>query len=112
MRGGLIVREARQRVGLTQAELAQRARTTQSAIARLETGATEPSLWHVAELVSACGLHLGIRLIQADPEEVDAARRNLQLTPDERVRKMLAAQRFVAAGRAAKKQKQKHRGNA
>ena len=110
MRGGQVVREARQRAGLTQAELAERSGTTQSAIARLETGATEPSLWRVAELVSACGLHLGIRLIEADPDEVDAARRNLELTPDERVRKMLATQRFVAAGRAAKERK--HRSNA
>ena len=98
------MREARKRAGLTQAQLAERVGTTQSAIARIESGASEPGLWRVAELVSACGLHLTVRLTEQSPE-LAAARRNLRLSPDQRVRNMLKAQRFTAAGRAAKQAK-------
>jgi transcriptional regulator with XRE-family HTH domain len=61
MDGGL-VREARLRAGLTQAELADRVGTTQSAIARVERGGSAPSLARVRELVTACGLELRVRL--------------------------------------------------
>ena len=102
------MREARRRAGLTQAQLAERASTTQSAIARVESGASEPGMWRVAELVSACGLHLTVRLTEQSPE-LAAARRNLRLSPDQRVRNMLKAQRFAAAGRAAKQKEQRAR---
>ena len=103
-----MVREARRRAGLTQAELAGRVGTTQSAIARIESGATEPGMWRVAELVSACGLHLTVRITEPSPE-LSAARRNLALSPDQRVRNMLKAQRFAAAGRTAKAAKTEQR---
>jgi transcriptional regulator with XRE-family HTH domain len=51
------------RAGLTQAQLAERVGTTQSAIARVERGRTVPSLARVRELVTACGLELRIRLV-------------------------------------------------
>jgi transcriptional regulator with XRE-family HTH domain len=60
MRGGAIVREARRRAGLTQVQLADRAGTRQSAIARLERGTAEPAFRKVADLVAACGLELRI----------------------------------------------------
>lgn len=41
--GGAWVREARLRAGLTQAELARRTGTTQSSVARLESGQTRPA---------------------------------------------------------------------
>ena len=43
MSGGVLIREARRRAGLTQVELAHRVGTTQSAIARVERGRTEPT---------------------------------------------------------------------
>jgi transcriptional regulator with XRE-family HTH domain len=66
MDGAALVREARRRAGLSQAELAARAGTTQSAIARLERGRAAPSFRRVADLVSACGLELRVHL--APPE--------------------------------------------
>jgi transcriptional regulator with XRE-family HTH domain len=66
MRGADLIREARRRAGLTQAELAARVGTTQSAIARLERGA-EPSVRRVAELVRACGLELRVSLAPIVP---------------------------------------------
>jgi transcriptional regulator with XRE-family HTH domain len=99
MQGSQLVREARRRAGLTQAQLAALLCTTQSAIARLERGRVEPSFARVAEAVRACGLELVPQLLETDDWPV--ASDNLRLTPDERVRKHQAAVRFVQAGREA-----------
>ena len=68
-----IVREARLRAGLTQAELAGRAGTTQSALARLESGAASPGFPRVADLVEACGLELRVRIVDPDRSEPSAS---------------------------------------
>ena len=96
-----MVREARRRAGLTQGELARRVGTTQSAIARLERGRTEPSLRRVHAMVRACGLELGTTLAPADDADWSVALGNLRLTVDERIRQHQAALRFARAGRLA-----------
>lgn len=101
MTGGSIVREARRRAGLTQAELAGLVGTTQSAVARLERGHTEPSLQRVQELVRACGLELRIGVRPLDDSDWSVARANLALDVDRRVRQHRAALRFAREGRAA-----------
>ena len=101
MRGGSIVREARRRAGLKQAELAARSGTTQSAIARIERGSTEPSFERVTALVGACGLTLVASLKDADEVDWSLALDNLRLSVDARVRKHQAAVRFARAGREA-----------
>jgi len=101
MRGGIIVREARRRAGITQAELAERVGTTQSALARLERGHTEPSLHRVQELVRACGLDLRIGVDALDDSDWPVARANLTLDVDGRVRQHRRVLRFVRAGREA-----------
>lgn len=102
MNGRSIVREARRRAGITQEELAARVGTTQSSIARLEAGVTSPALARVDALVRACGFSLTIELDGSiDPQEWARARRNLSLTPDERLTNAVNAARFVLAGRAA-----------
>lgn len=68
MDSGAVVREARLRAGLSQTDLARRAGTTQSSIARLEGGASAPSFERVRELVAACGLELGIWVAEAVPD--------------------------------------------
>ena len=102
MTGGILVREARRRAGLTQAELALRVGTTQSAIARVERGRTEPSVQRVREIVRASGLELEVRLAPRDDSDWSVARANLVLDADERVRQHQAALRFARAGRAAR----------
>lgn len=62
MDGSQLVREARRRAGLTQAELATRVGTTQSAIARLERGSTSLTLERASRLVRACGFDLQVRI--------------------------------------------------
>jgi transcriptional regulator with XRE-family HTH domain len=52
--------EARTRANLTQAELAERMGTSQSTIARLESGKAKPSLSTLRRLAKATGLGLKI----------------------------------------------------
>ena len=51
---------ARLKAGLTQAELALRMETTQSVIARLESGRTRPSTQTLARLAAATGTRMRI----------------------------------------------------
>ena len=101
MQAGDLIREARRRAGLTQRELAERLGTTQSAIARLERGGTEPSYERVAEALRACGLDLVPQLLRADDADWSVASSNLTVGPDARVRRHQAALRFAMAGRRA-----------
>ncbi len=101
MNAGKLVREARRRAGLTQAALAARAGTTQSAIARLEHGGTAPSMERAGELLRACGFDLRVGLAELDDADWSLARANLALDVDARVRQHGAALRFARAGREA-----------
>ena len=56
--------EARTRAGMTQAELAERMKTTQSAVARLESGRVPPSTRTLEKVAQATGTRLRI---QFDP---------------------------------------------
>jgi transcriptional regulator with XRE-family HTH domain len=56
--GALI--DARMSAGLTQAQLAKRMKTTQSVIARLESGHAQPSTRTLAKLAAATGTKLKI----------------------------------------------------
>lgn len=104
--GNDLVREARRRAGLTQRELAARAGTTQSALARLENGRSTPSFDAVLRLVRLCGLDLDVMLVERDESDWAQASRLLELTPGERVRRAdaVAAQmlRIRRAGEAAR----------
>lgn len=94
MGGGDLIREARRRAGLTQAELAERAGTAQSGIARWESGRTAPSLDDVRRVVRLCGLDLEVALVPYDDSDRAQAARLLALTPQQRVERhqRLAAQ--------------------
>lgn len=106
MRGNHLVREARRRAGLTQAELAERTGTTQSAIARLERGVGRPTMQRISELVEACGLELQVRLVPATAHDWSLVERNAALGTDERVTRAVTSIRLAeevrAAGRASR----------
>jgi len=55
--------EARTRIRLTQAQLAERMKTTQSVIARLESGKGRPSTTTLRNLARATGTRVEIRLV-------------------------------------------------
>jgi transcriptional regulator with XRE-family HTH domain len=101
MTSATLIRQARKRAGLNQAELAARAGTTQSAVARWERGASRPTVERLQSLVAACGLELELGLKPRDGDELAALRRNLALTVDERVARVVRLRHFVEAGRAA-----------
>ena len=56
------VRQARERLGITQAELASRIGSTQPAIARLEAGGSTPSFDTLRRIAVALGLELVVEL--------------------------------------------------
>jgi transcriptional regulator with XRE-family HTH domain len=58
MTPGSLIRDARRSAGLSQASLASRLGTTQSAIARLERDASSPRVETVERALRACGLRL------------------------------------------------------
>jgi transcriptional regulator with XRE-family HTH domain len=96
-----LVREARRRSGFTQRQLGALTGTTQSAIARIERGSSEPSYERVADLLRACGFELVPHIEPVDDSDWSVASGNLLLDPDARARQNQAAVRFARAGREA-----------
>ena len=84
------MREARLRAGLTQAELARRTGTTQSAVARLESGRTSPAYDTVVAMVRACGLDLLIEIAERDDSDWEQAERLVCQSPAERLQTLTA----------------------
>src|ERR1700730_3439701 len=97
MVSGDLLREARLRAGLTQAELAARTRTARSQISRYERGVVLPSLETLRRLVRTCGLELGFPLYNADVGDHDATltAQTLSLTPEARVDRAVRAVRHI-----------------
>jgi transcriptional regulator with XRE-family HTH domain len=97
-----VVRRMRRAASLSQKELASRLGTTQSAIARWETGEVSPRLDTVARIADACGLDAHI--VWAENSDVDRnqIRWHLSLTPRHRLqvlREMLAFEARMHAAR-------------
>jgi len=66
---------ARRRAGLSQRELAERAKTSQSVVARIELGAASPSWDTLARLLAAAGFELDVRLSLRPVKRIAYARR-------------------------------------
>lgn len=96
-----LIREARRRAGLTQAQLAQRAGVPQSTIGRIETGARVPSTALVERLIRAAGFEVRAGLGEPDPETDSLFERTLGRTPRQRFADATRAARFVLRGRRA-----------
>ncbi len=87
---GALVREARDRHGISQETLARRARTTQKQVSRIERGEVSPSISTISRLLAAMGERLELRAVpgprdnrtdaelRADLEELTAAERLAQ----------------------------------
>lgn len=91
-----LLRTVRRRHGLTQAQLAARARTSQAAISRLERGLVSPSVATLAELLDLMGEEL---VLDATPIDygIDKTliREQLKKTPEERLDFMVSFSNFV-----------------
>ena len=72
MHGGVVVRQARRRAGLSQRELAERLGTHQSVVARWEAGTTSPTFEAVSAACVASGYDLDwqLRVHDTDTERL------------------------------------------
>ena len=95
-----IVKEARQRAGLTQRELARRAGTSQAAIGRIERGRQSPSLETVQRLLRACGLELRLQTAPFDDHLEALIDATLSMTPEERLGSVEEVSRFATLAKA------------
>lgn len=65
MDAGLLIREARTQVGMSQAQLARAAGTSQPAVAAYESGARSPSVRTLTKLMRAAGVTLTVKVDRA-----------------------------------------------
>lgn len=103
-----LLRETREKHGLSQRRLAVRAGTSQDAISRIERGVESPSLKRLAQILLAMGerLVLNVEPLQSPVPlvELDAA---ATLSPSERLREAASwnrvASQLALAGRDARR---------
>ena len=107
-----IIRTARERAGLSQRELADRAGVAQPLVARLERAGANPTLRTLEKLAAAAGFTLRVHLEPVAPSDpvverylhdVDRTllRENLKRSVDERIRSLGEWQQATAALQAA-----------
>ncbi len=91
MTGAQIIREARLKAGLTQAELAGRLGRERAQIARWEIGRQEPSFENLLGVVEACGFSLRIEIAERDesPALDSELGESLPQAPQQRVQALL-----------------------
>jgi transcriptional regulator with XRE-family HTH domain len=91
MTAGQLVRQTRARHGLSQEQLAARARTSQAAISRVERGLVSPTVETLSRLLDLMGERL-----ELVPKPIDYGhdramiRENLHYTPEERIARQAA----------------------
>ncbi len=66
MTAAQVIREARLRAGLTQAELAARLGRERAQVARWEIGAQEPSYANLRSVVEACGFAFRVEIAERE----------------------------------------------
>ncbi len=95
-----LVRDMRLAAGLSQRALAQRAGTSQPAVARYERGVAAPSWGTLQRLAAACGRRMRLDAEAVpDPHDVALAELLLGLTPVERLRALRRYARLHEAAR-------------
>ena len=97
-----LLKSARTVAGLSQRELARKAKTAQSVVARVELGETSPSVRTLTRLIKAAGFRLSAELQKipvVDRSIMDDVPRILRMTPEERLREVGQVSRFIAAAR-------------
>lgn len=91
-----VIRQARQRHGLSQAALAFRAGTDQAAVSRIERGEVSPTVETVERLLAAMGEQLALEA-KPMPREYDPLhlRASLRRSPEERLRLAISWNRLA-----------------
>ncbi len=97
-----LLRETRRRHGVTQAQLAARARTSQAAISRIERGLVSPTVETLATLLDLLGEELSL-----DAQPIDYGhdrtllRQNLERSVSDRIDHGVSFANFVLRNRGA-----------
>jgi hypothetical protein len=86
-----IIREARLKAGLTQAQLAERLGRERAQVARWETGGQEPSFENLVAVVEACGFALNVAIVErAEDPVLDAElAESILQAPQQRVQALI-----------------------
>jgi transcriptional regulator with XRE-family HTH domain len=93
----LLLRHARAEAGMTQAELASRAGLSQSAVARLERGGSNPTIATLANVIAATGHRLTLSAASHRPSyDEGQLRERLAMTPAQRLANFTASSRNLA----------------
>jgi transcriptional regulator with XRE-family HTH domain len=93
-----LIRMARRSAGLTQVQLAERARTSQAAVSAYESGRRSPSVETLCRLLDAAGFEVRMRLVE--PDRHDAMRAIAEgLLPAEQVEEFSERERRRVARR-------------
>jgi len=102
MTAGELLREARRRHGLTQRQLAIRARTSQAAISRLERGVVSPTVDTLHGLLWLMNEELVLDARAVDwGHDATLIRSNLAVAPSERIRRGVVHSRRMQELRGA-----------
>jgi len=97
-----LLREARTRAGLSQHQLAKRAGTAQSVVARIERGQTSPTWDTLERLLAAADCAVNPQVeprVVVEPQMLDDVPRILALTPEQRLEEVANVSRFLAHAR-------------
>src|SRR5438093_119902 len=89
MKSSSLIREARLRAGLTQAEMADKTGRDRSVIARWEQGVVAPSVETLVDLVRACGFDIPLELVPFDTSDDSLLKKTTMLSPDRRLNAMV-----------------------
>jgi transcriptional regulator with XRE-family HTH domain len=91
MSTGELIRSARMRARLSQAELGERLGLATSSIARWETDRAEPGYSTLRRVLQACGFDIPPRLVpfERDPERDAHVQEVRRMTPEERLAGMM-----------------------
>lgn len=99
---GELIRAARGEAGLTQRQLAERLGTTQSAIARWESGRDVPRLDKFDQILRACGIELDLRFRRHTDVDRAQVQGHLQQTPAGRLANARNVSKLVHSAQASK----------
>jgi len=101
---GRLIREARRLGRLTQAELARRLGTTQSAVSNWERGRDTPRVDTLARILEACGFEADMTFRRLDDVDRAQIRENLEMTPAERLESVRNVSKLRAKARPIERQ--------
>ena len=101
---GRLIREARRLGGLTQADLARRLGTTQSAVSNWERRRDTPRVDTLARILEACGFEADMTFRRLDDVDRAQIRENLAMAPAERLESVRNVSKLRAKARPVERE--------